>query len=266
MMVPSAERPRPRRMKKNNQSNRGLLSEPVAPGEDRVLWYDTAGKVQKARPDRALLTRNLHEAQRARTGPQYHGQSSFHGFYWNTQLEKHLWYESRLEESAMLWLDFRHDLVGFASQPMVLHFIDGTKHVPDLFGLHGDGHQVLYDVKPEIFVDASVRRQMDNTQRVCDLIGWQYELFSDIDLNIRRNLKFIAGYGSARYAPPVAARDSLLESFVTPKSYSEALRLPNFRSRADATFTICNMLWTRHLRFEMNRPLGEYTLIWKEPS
>ena len=259
----SPERPRAGRMKKHNQGNLGLLAEANIHGQDRVLWYNSAGKTKREAPGRALLTLNMHEAQRARTSQQYKGQPSYHGFYWHSQLDKLIWYESLFEEVAMMWLDFRFSLNGYASQPMVLQFRDGTKHVPDFFAAHADGRQVLYDVKPQALITDRAKTQFENTQRVCDLIGWDYELFTEIDPFVRTNLRFIAGYRHPRYVPEAATRERVLDVFDTPKSYGEVIRHPVFHSPREGTFTICSLIWTHHLRFEMNKLLSEYTLIWK---
>lgn len=249
-------------MKKHNQTRAGLARSIRSTGRDAVTWYDESGHEQSGSPTPKILHRKLHLARRARTGSQYKGKSNYQGMYWLSQLDQHVWYESLFELTAMTWLDYEHGIHGFSSQPMLLSFNDGTAHFPDFFALHEDGTQVVYDVKPAKLLD-SAKQQFANTQRICDAVGWQYELFTDIDEFTRVNLEWLLGYRNPRYAPDDETRERLRDAATVPLTFSNAVRLADEKHPRRGIHVIANMLWTHHLRFDIDRQLTPLSSIWR---
>ncbi len=258
------KRKSPSRLKRHNQGQVGLGA--LAPVElrDTVNWYDETGRIHRSPPSRTLLDRDLHLSRRARTAPQHANQVNYPGLYWQSQLDSHIWYESLFEMTALMWLDYRHELRGLASQPMLLQFADGTKHFPDFFALHANGRQVLYDVKPADRISDRFRAQAQETRRICDEIGWGYEIFTGIDRVLNRNLTWLSAYRSPRYRPESTLKDAVLARFEEPMEFGAATQIRLFENKKQGISTISSLLWTRALTFDMSHPLCTQTNLKRE--
>lgn len=84
--------------------------------------------------------------------PSFKGQRNFPGWWWSATGGCHVGHESWLERDHAMLLDFDPDVVGFASQPFRLHWLDGERgrgHVPDFFARLADGTGVVIDVRAD---------------------------------------------------------------------------------------------------------------------
>jgi len=253
-------------LKKNNTGRKAPARIPSLVQKDLVVWIDRAKSqhVRSATP--ALLHEPIQQAKRIRVGHQYKAQRSFHGLYWFEQTGQHIWYESLFEMTALMSLDFFHDIRAISSQPMMMQFAGGKLHFPDLFATHADGRQVVYDVRPAHLIDDAAAEQFAETRRLCGLVGWEYQLFTAIDPIVKNNIEWLAGYRHERHIPRPHIRDRVMTATVHPRSFAELAAVVDAEHPALGAMALYNLLWNRSLAFDMTLPLTTVTLISKDNS
>jgi hypothetical protein len=248
-------------IKKNNRSQAGPGSQKTSTTKQLVAWVSPDSSktlhVETAGPN--LLHRNLHEARRIRTGAQYKAQRNYPGLY--AFAGRHVWHESLFEKSALMSLDYLGGIRTIASQPMMMQFADRTVHYPDFFAVHSDGSQVVYDVRPEELLDEETAVVFAKTKRVCDLVGWRYELFTTIDPLVQSNLEWIAGYSDPRYAPAPDIAQQVLIATINPMRFRDIVEFIDSVIPARGAMTIYNLLWNHLLDFDMTQQLNTYTYL-----
>ena len=85
----------------------------------------------------------------------------------------------------LLNLDFDPTVVGIASQPFWLHWIDAAgkpdSHAPDFFARRSDGSAVVVDCRPVERRRPRDIAKFEATARACALAGWEYRLLGEAD-------------------------------------------------------------------------------------
>lgn len=124
------------------------------------------------------------------------GQRNYPGLFWASSNQRTLVYESLLELDRLWLADFDRTVVAIATQPFQVTGSDGAalrSHVPDILLVHDDGRVTLVEVKPTRLLDRQqVRAQFDWTRKLCRDKGWPYEVFSDADPVVLRNIRSLA--------------------------------------------------------------------------
>ena len=81
-----------------------------------------------------------------------------------------------MERDHLLNLDFDPTVVGIASQPFWLHWIDAAgkpdSHAPDFFARRSDGSAVVVDCRPVERRRPRDVAKFEATARACALAGW----------------------------------------------------------------------------------------------
>jgi hypothetical protein len=242
-------------LKKNNRTKAAPTASPASRLHTLVTWLDAGGAQHTEGASPLLLHRDLHTATRARIGVQYKGKRNYQGIYFFASSRQHVWHESLFEMTALTWLDHQHDIVAIASQPMMLQFPDGRVHFPDYFALHEDGRQVLYDVRPAKLINEKTQAQFDETRRLCNAVGWDYELFTNISPIAKANLEWIAGYRAKRYRPPATAI-AVLDLLDQPISFRDLQALISPGNRGRGSSAIYSLLWDRIITTDHNQHLN----------
>lgn len=250
-------------MKRNNSGQTGPGKLQTTTHRDLVVWVDHSKTQHAENATPALLHRGIVDARRIRTGYQYKAQRNYHGVYAFGQTGQHVWYESLFEMTALMSLDFTADILSVTSQPMMMQFSDGAVHYPDLFAVHTNGRQVVYDVRPEKLVNPKTAAQFAETKRLCDKVGWGYQLFTHIDPIAKANLEWLAGYRHPRYEPDEATRTRVLAAAEIPTTLRELVRTADLRAPARGAISIYNLLWNRLIIFDMTTQLTTHTTITK---
>jgi hypothetical protein len=92
-------------------------------------------------------------------------------------------FESLLERAYLLTADSATDIVAIAAQPSALLWPRGTEgnrdHVPGFFVRLSSGDGRLVDVRSPGRMEKNAE-QSAMTCKVCDEIGWQYEVFTGL--------------------------------------------------------------------------------------
>lgn len=230
------------------------------------MWVDSTKTQHHLRASPELLTRDIQNAKRIRVGYQYKAQRNYHGLYWFAQTGRHVWYESLFEMTALMSLDFHFKIRAISSQPMMMQFTSGKLHVPDLMATHANGQQVVYDVRPDSLITPDTEVQFAETKRICDTVGWEYQLFTAIDPIVKNNLEWLAGYRHARHTPRPHITKRVLAAARTPQPFADLAHVVNDEHPSLGAMALYSLLWNRDLTFDMTLPLTTSTIISKDSS
>jgi hypothetical protein len=225
-----------------------------------VTWVDARGTRRSEIAGPGLLRHALVEAVPIRKSKSHTNSTSYRGHAWFSQTDQQLWTESRFEWFALMWLDMFHDIDSVAVQPMRIDFGDGLHHVPDVFALHADSRQVLYDIKPAATTTPEAKEQFRKTREVCARVGWGYEVFNGLPPIVTRNVKFLWNFRGPDYKPSAAVARRIIELLDTPRTISSVVMESGLLLPVVNT-GIFHMVWKRQLRADLSTRFGYSTLI-----
>lgn len=135
-----------------------------------------------------------------RTPSSWKHKRNYEGYYWAATTGSHVWFESLYERAALMRLDRDRRVVGLAAQPMWVHWSGGLgKHAPDFFVRYRGGGAAVVDVKPARQIDEDDAEAFGRTAELCEQLGWDYVVVSDISTIEHRNLRFLSGYRFDRW-------------------------------------------------------------------
>jgi len=193
----------------------------------------------------------------------YRGQRHLPGVYWFASTASHLPYESLLELSALVRLDFDPDVEAASAQPFWLHLpaLKGRSvdHAPDFFAALGDGRGRLIDVSLRSELSKPRRaRAFELTRRACRALGWEYEVMTEPDPTVITNLRALAGFRRqpAQFFEFAAALIERVGSGATIGELSGAVGPPG-RVRP----VLFHLIWRGQLAIDLARPLRETTVV-----
>ena len=229
----------------------------------KVEWTSPTTKRIRHRPaDHRLLNEELYRAHAARVPKRYHGQRSRHGLYYFSGTSAHVWHESGLEATTLRWLDMSEPIVAIASQPMTLIFADGSKHVPDYMALLADYRQVVYDVKPRRFMNEKALQQFARTLEVCEHVGWEYEVHSDVTPQFQVNIRWLSAFKHTNFYPgeDVAAR-AFTASITVPLTVRDAAEILCPGDLARGRSAMYHLVWIGVLSLDLEQPFSDATIV-----
>ena len=227
-----------------------------------IRWIDPLGAEHTEPATGLLLDAELYLATQIRVGNHYPGQKNYHGYFYFSQVQHHLWHESLLEATMMLWLDLHESIVAITAQPMQIRFADDSTHFPDLFALHGNGRQILYDVKPSEFMTDKVVAQFAQTRALCEQIGWGYRVLHELPGQVRINVNWLSAFRNPRYDPGRAAAELLIKAAAAgPLTILAALRALQMPFSAHARASIYYLVATQVLTIDLTRPLSDASTV-----
>lgn len=208
-----------------------------------------------------LLSRELWDVDPIREGTAYPRQRNYHGYYWMAATNNHVWHESLLERDWMMWLDFSSDVVGISSQPVMLTDSEGKPRYPDLLALDTRGIQTVYDVKPAARINDKVRAQFEWTRGVCEHVGWDYRVLTDIPKQYKVNLHWLSYFRHPGYGPRSIDTAEFLDMVTPSWTLGDAVDAMPAPSTARARSEVFHLLWTGALTCNMNARLSNRTPI-----
>lgn len=236
------------------------MREEQAASHGTATWL-CGDKVECAPLDTGLLSRELYDTDPVRIGSAYPHQRNYHGYYWMAATHNHVWHESLLERSSLMWLDHTADIVAIASQPMKLINGEGVCHYPDFLALDARGIQTVYDVKPYGRLNAKALAQFEWTRAVCEAVGWDYRVLTELPHQHHVNLTWLAQFRQPGHGPGAAAEERLLAALGPDSTVGDAVNLMEGKSTPRARSSVFHLLWTGALTFDMNTRLSASTRI-----
>ena len=116
---------------------------PLANGGFEVSYVPDDGAEHRVPITQAARAVPLEQGMPVRRFISRKGQRHLSGLWWSATTGGHVGFESWLERDHLLNLDFDPTVVGIASQPFWLHWIDAAgkpvSHAPDFFARRSDG-------------------------------------------------------------------------------------------------------------------------------
>lgn len=197
----------------------------------------------------------------------YRDQPHKPGFYWFEALRRHVRYESNLERSYLMWVDFQGGVTHVLPQPVVLRFGRDSvprRHIPDFLVAFDHGGVELVDVKPaELATRKTSRLAFTKTQRVCDQLGWEFIEFTGLRTVVLRNLEYLAGFRNPLLGHAddhVNVLEDVVGDATTVQTVSEALiecGVPKYVAPA----VLWRAAWNRTVSFRLDEPLNPETQL-----
>jgi hypothetical protein len=199
--------------------------------------------------------------------PKSHkGQPNFPGWYWSATTAGFVPYESLLELSHLLLIDFDPWIRWIYGQPFRLE-CGSRRHVPDFLLIEGDGSMTVVEVKPKDRQDFRNNRQIIVWGRdVSAICGWHYEVRTEPDRRLTENVRFLAGF---RRPGPYSSEflDELCE--IAGGGLPFTVLCNRFAASAhldvaSAKPYIFHALWTNQLKADLTKTLGPLGEIWAQ--
>ena len=190
------------------------------------------------------------------------GQRHLSGLWWCTTTGGHVGFESWLERDHLMLLDFDAAVVGIASQPFWLRWIDesGSRvgHAPDYFARRADGSSVVVDCRPAERRTARDVAKFDVSAAVCARLGWEYRLVGALDPTMVANVRWLAGYRHPRHDVAQVVR-LLCESFAAPTPLMAGTAAVG--DPIAVLPVLFHLLWRQELGADLSSPLHPETLV-----
>lgn len=187
------------------------------------------------------------------------------GHYFFSKTKKHVIFESRLECSNLILLDFDPDFVTILGQPFQI-WMDGHPHVPDFLARIRDGSQHLFDVKPaEEAAKEKHQAVFSRTRKVCERIGWEYTVLHEPpNPTLFENVRWLAGYRNAPQADP-ALHAGILNAVGTGRTVAELVDALG-ESPALVRPLIFHLLWRHELDADLAKELLDQGTVLRLPE
>jgi hypothetical protein len=234
------------------------------PWTDLVEWKDSEGHHHTEAASPALTTRDLARTTQIRRGKNYPGRPHFEGLYWFSGTAAHVWHESMLEHDTLLVIDFRGVTRSISAQPFQLKFTDGLAHVPDYFLEAVDGTQSVVDVRPLEHIDDDFLKKAEDTRRVCDAVGWTYEIHTGQPPVIMENLRWLSAYRFPTQAPSADLADQILSAADNGRELRDVVDAVDIPNRGHVVPNVFNLMWSHALVFDLRHPLSWATQIRRD--
>ncbi|MBT2546763.1 TnsA-like heteromeric transposase endonuclease subunit [Arthrobacter sp. ISL-65] len=234
---------------------------PISLAVEALSWVDSGGKIRTAAADSRASALGLEKARAARESANYPGRPNHPGYYWCAGTGALVRYESWTEYLALMWLDHMYAIRAISSQPMCLHFLDGSHHFPDFFAVYESGSQLLIDVHPEEETTEDDMETFRKTEFLCDRIGWDYLLFTGLSKTLSNNLEWIAAYRHGRYLPPPEVTLNLQAFLQEPHSLRDTGLWVGSGDASAMIHSLYSLMWHRFVLFDQEQPLTWSTIL-----
>lgn len=201
---------------------------------------------------------DLHREPKARRK-----QKHIPGLFWVSQLDEHVWYESRLEMFILKQLDFTKKIIDILPQPFALHYREGDKlrlHIPDFLVWLEGNRRLLINVKPktQLWKPLSLR-SFKACVELSTTLGWDYATLSEPEPIFLANLNWLAGY--RRIPENFSTFASVIVEKATLRQTVQQL-LADLGPQALVRPVLFHLMWLRHLDFDTHQLLSNSSEVW----
>lgn len=226
-----------------------------------ISYLDSEGSTHRCSLDQAGQV-PFEECRPVRHFPAHRKQRHMPGFYWFATTGRHIPYESRLEMTVLVGLDFDQQVIGVSAQPFRFEYGEGRAagdHVPDFFVALRSGSSRVIDVKPsEHAAGPRAEAIFGRTRRVCDRIGWEYVIASEPEPTIIANLSWLAGY-RRRPADPFGLVPLVIDRCSKPTTLRELVGAVG--PEALVRPLLFHLLWSQVVTFDAAQALNADSLL-----
>lgn len=235
-------------------------------GRDWLVWREPGSETFEARPVHERL-RSLphHRNDRIRVGSDYKNRPTRSGYRSMVSTGDWVWWESSVEEAALIDLDFAADLVGIAAQPFRILFRDACRfasHDVDFFCVLRSGDRRIINVKHENRLeDDRTVAQFAEAHRVCREIGWTHEVTSGPSDIRRWNLEVIEAASAPHLCPTPTALRHVLQTFANGETVGNARSRINRRAPSLSMPDIHHLLWHQLLTTNLDDEVIDFGTV-----
>lgn len=207
----------------------------------------------------------FHEYLPVRRPAAYRKQRHLPGYYYFSTTQRHLLYESRLEMSVLMKMDFDRKIVGVAAQPFKLLYRRDRKdrsHVPDFFAKLSDGRELVVDVKTK---SAAARpknkRVFEITADACSKAGWTHKVDTGPEEPLLSNIRWLAGFRRELATSDFEryARDIVDLCSENPRTISYLVR--HVGRAASVRPILFHLLWKGIVETPLASPLSDRSVV-----
>ncbi len=231
------------------------------PPNYRVTYRQSSGETLDNQHLLLLAATPIDTLAPIRPPNNYRGQRHITGLHYSPTTGLHHAFESRLEQSALIRIDFEIQPKALATQPFALLYDDQGKrrgHIPDvLIDRQGDRPLVI-DVKPKAFVQNNIR-PFSALQDACTSIGWDYAIWTELDPTYASNIAFLYGYH--RPLPHLTPIVELILDRLTSGPILLIQITDGLGALALVRPLLFHLMWKRVIYFDPYLPLKHNTLI-----
>lgn len=192
---------------------------------------------------------------RVRTSKGVRHRSTPAMYFWQ-RTRSHVWCESQEERWEVLWLDYGGQVDRLWAQPGAITFGHGSRlsghwHIPDFLAQFTDGTYGLFDVRPAERIDARARLQFDETEKVCEALGWHYRVLTGHDSLATRNLDCLSASRHDRCQPSANVEALILDAARGGQTRRELCRIASAECPPLACAWVDNLAWRRLLHLDL---------------
>jgi hypothetical protein len=119
---------------------------------------------------------------------------------------------------------------------------------------------VLYDVKPLRLIN-KYAEQFEKTRRLCEAVGWGYEVHPELPRQVDINLSWLAAFRHPGYHPGQAAAERLFGALQNPMPLGVAAATLGMTDLAHGRSAMFHLIWAGLLTLDLAHHLTDNTLI-----
>ncbi|WP_168733456.1 TnsA-like heteromeric transposase endonuclease subunit [Deinococcus sp. Arct2-2] len=232
----------------------------------RVTYQLDSGEVHDDQHPLLLAATPIQTLAPIRAPNNYRGQHHITGLHYSPNTGHLHAFESRLEQSALLRIDFELRPQAIATQPFALLYDDQGKrrgHIPDILVGRTHTRPLVIDVNPKVFVEKNAG-PFSALRDACAEMGWDYAIWTEPNRAYASNLAFLYGY--YRPLPGAASVTAALLDRLTPGPLPLADLEADLGSPCLIRPILFHLLWTKMIHADLLRPLTDSTLINREAA
>lgn len=178
-----------------------------------------------------------------------------------------VWCESFNEQSNYRDFLLAHGATQFATQMMRLEWVmvGGIRvHFPDALALGEDGRLTLIDVTTtKRLEDARAAAVFALTRRTCDVMGWRYELFTELSPQRVRNVNAV---WAKRVQAPDRSATWQVRSFSAPDRVQFHALARVLGEDRPALNGVLHLIANRWFKADLDSPLRPEAMLWRGPK
>lgn len=232
--------------------------------DEQLISVFLASGLQICKREITLITKfERNELALYREPGVHRTQKHIPGFFWVSQVNELVWYESRLEMFILKQLDFTKKITAVLPQPFCLHFkADGKRkrHIPDFMVWLEGGQRLLINVKPKRHIDKPLnQRSFRACTELCESLGWTYATLSEPSPIFLANLNWLAGY---RRIP--ANFNQFATTIIDKASKRQTVQdlLKDVGPESLVRPVLFFLMWKRQLDFDTRLLLSNTSEVW----
>lgn len=188
------------------------------------------------------------------------------GQWFSTTNQDLVRYDSLLERDWIIIKDFDPDVTRILEQPFEIDMSrSGPKraHTPDLLTWDQSGSIVVCDVKPaDLSLEPGFQAHVAETKRVCEFLGWDYQLLMEPDPQVLTNLRWLSGYRE-RPEDFDDDRSKILAALEDGQSRPIDALLSECALPILGRSVLMNLLWDHVAEVDLSVPINPKSLIRK---